>query len=141
MLQYKKFSSGSNNMSATSDMLICHRNTSNSKPMTSCYLPLPSLGGASFALKPSTNAFVSVSNTTPTCISDLNLEYLLLSRGYHFGVCINKDKGQRHFKNRWIIKICLQKKDSLWYYYLVTYRNIPQHSFLKTQSVLNMLLH
>jgi len=62
-----------------------------------CYSPFPSLGGASFALKPSTSAFESVSNTTPTCISDLNLAYLLLSRGYHFGAYIIKKT--KAFKN------------------------------------------
>lgn len=66
-----------------------------------CYLPFPSLGGASFALKPSTSAFESVSNTTPTCISDLNLVYLLLSRGYHLGAYMIKNK--KYFKNIKII--------------------------------------
>lgn len=47
--------------------------------------PFPSRGGAPFALKLSTGAFESVSKAMLICISDLNLVYLLLSNGYHFG--------------------------------------------------------
>lgn len=60
----------------------------------SCYLHLPSLGGASFALKSSTSAFESVSNATPICISGLNLGYLLLSKGYHLGAYRVKNKNK-----------------------------------------------
>lgn len=47
--------------------------------------PFPSRGGAPFALKLSTCAFVSVSRVILICISDLNLVYLLLSNWYHLG--------------------------------------------------------
>lgn len=49
------------------------------------YKPFPSRGGAPFALKLSTCAFVSVSKVMLICTSDLNLVYLLLSNWYHLG--------------------------------------------------------
>lgn len=76
-----------------------NRNIFNSKPRVLYYLPLPSLGGASFAFKSSTGALESVSNTMPTFISDLNLAYLLLSKEYHFGVYkIRNKKGKSIFR-------------------------------------------
>lgn len=71
----------------------------------SCYSPFPSLGGASFALKSSTSAFESVSNATPICISGLNLGYLLLSKGYHLGAYVvkNKNKTQECLKKKSIV--------------------------------------
>lgn len=82
--------------------------------MILCYLPFPSLGGASFALKSSASAFESASNATPICISGLNLGYLLLSKGYHLGAYIvkTKNKIQKHLKTTEKSILLLQKTQS-----------------------------
>lgn len=79
----------------------------------SCYLPFPSLGGASFALKSSTSAFESASNATPICISGLNLGYLLLSKGYHLGAYRNKGETQKCLKTTEKNSILLLQKTVL----------------------------